>query len=156
MGTILFIVVLLIIGFLAKLVVPILMGLGGAPGALIGGSSTYVDGKKIFGMVISALGQTTIVLLYEVMLIGYIRKAIVQPNVIGWILWIVGFFVAIGPVRSAIGDSVMTEKDDPLITRRNVQHTAISITFYASVVIYIIFAIFPLLSINYFSWLPFV
>jgi len=160
-GTLLFLAIFFIASMVTGFVGSILMGFAGAPGALLTRCdmppyTKAYQTRRWAGLLLSAIGQCSVALLFVALTIGYVRHAIFQPNTCPWILWIAGFWVAISPVKSAAEQSRIEELSDPRMVRDNVLHMALGFPCIVAPVAYFIFAFFPGVMSRIFSWLPFV
>jgi hypothetical protein len=157
-GTFLFLAILAIAAKIGGFVGSILIGFAGAPGALLARGDEYSKAyrsRRWAGLLLSAIGQCFVALIFVALTIVYVRHAISQPNTCPWILWIAGFLVAISPVKSSAEQSRIEEITNPTMVRDNVLHMALGFPCIVAPVAYLIFAFFPK-TMRFFSWLPFV
>lgn len=144
-GTFFYLAIFFIADWLVGLIGSILIGLGGAPGALFAGdvnSETYKN-RRWAGLFLSFIGQSIVAIIFVALTVVFVKFVIFKPNTSSWILWIAGFIVAISPVKSAAQQSKMEEKFNPEMVRGNVLHMALGFTCIVAPIAYIIFAFFP-------------
>jgi len=129
------------------LVIPI-MGLAGAPGALL-----YVAGQgaqrvtlKVVGLFVSALGQTFIVGAYAVFVVSFLRWfAAGRPDMPTWPLWLAAFFHS-----GAAPAYAMKERPE----KPTAQHHTLGIVALAATVIFLLSAFSPASLRNVYGWVP--
>jgi len=158
-GSLFYVVIFIILMMIGGSLGSILIGFGGAPGAFLAMGDRDSSAYRVrwwLGLFISAIGQAIVSLALVAVVVSLVRYAVSQPNTWAWVLWVVGFFVAISPGASAASQSRMEQRENPEMIRNHVLHLALGLTCIIDPVGYIVFAIFPNVMSRLFSWLPYV
>lgn len=142
-------VVAFTLGLVPIAVVIILMGLAGAPGAImfdLGRKSNQML-TTIVGFALSALGQAFIVGAYAVFVVGLLRWfAEVRPDIPTWPLWIAAFFHS-----GAVPVYGMKEQPD----EPTAQHHSLGLVGFAATVVFLVVAFAPDSLQTVYGWVPF-
>ena len=134
-------------GWLSRIIVPILIGFAGAPGAFIAWHSdpNKPHGTRWFvGGAVCVLGQSLVAVCYALLVAAFIRVNEDGSIVLRLLLYAVGFFVALAPLRSAALDSAHTARENPEVLSQSVQHVALSFAFWFAPLAYILGLVFSI------------
>lgn len=108
-GLILGAVVLSVMSWVAGLVVPLLIGLGGAPGAFL----ARARGWQTVGLLLCVAGQLVVVIPYAAVVASFTLSFVRQVGWWGWILWPVGFWTTQAPLTDCASAVMRDEREDP-------------------------------------------
>lgn len=133
-------------GIVAAVFYTFVIGFAGVPGALLSSNAAKrsSDGvTPLWGILVTVAGQLYASLVFVALVIQFIESRIAETTGFGkWAVWGVSFFVAVAPPVIAVKDATRPE-------RRNVQHTAATLTAPLTII-----RILPLHIVpgNYESW----
>ena len=136
-------------GLMVIAIVMVIMGLAGAPGALIfeGGKKTKSVLLSVLGFVVAALGQSYVVGAYAVFVVGLlIWFSEVRPSMPTWPLWIAAFFHSFAAPEYAKRERVK----EP-----TAQHYSLGVVVLLSMAIFFIMVFAPNTLNPIYGWVPF-
>ncbi|NQT35110.1 hypothetical protein HQ587_07970 [bacterium] len=134
---------------IAIAIVMAIMGLAGAPGAII--FQAGIKTKRVlflaFGFIFTALGQSYVVGAYSVFVVSLLRIfSATRPDVPTWPLWIAAFFHSVAAPTYG-----MKEKPE----EPTAQHSTLGIVSLAATIVFIISAFAPSVLVPVYGWIPF-
>lgn len=127
----------------------LLMGIGGAPGAILyeAGIKSANKGLSSAGFLLTALGQSFVVCAYTVLVVSALRTfATAYPNLPMWPLWIAAFVHA----TAAPGKASQERPEVP-----NAQHPTLGLVGTASFICLLIMIFSPSLLKGIYGWVPY-
>ena len=136
------------VGLIAVAIVIPVMGLAGAPGALLyaAGQRAQRSALRIVGLLVAALGQSFVVGAYAVLLVGLVRWfAAGRPDMPTWPLWIAAFFQS-----GAAPTYAMKERPD----EPTAQHRTLGVVALAATIIFFLGALSPAPLRSVYGWVP--
>jgi len=136
-------------GLMVIAIVMVIMGLAGAPGALIfeAGKKTKNVLLSVLGFVLSALGQSYVVGAYAVFVVSLLRWfSEARPNIPTWPLWIAAFFHSLAAPEYAKRERAK----EP-----TAQHYSLGIVVLLSIVFFFIMVFAPNTLNPIYGWVPF-
>jgi hypothetical protein len=137
------------VGLIAVAIVMVIMGLAGAPGAMLfaAGQKAQSASVRVFGFILAALGQSYVVGAYAVFVVGLLRWfSAGRPDVPTWPLWIAAFFHS-----GAVPAYGMKERPE----QPTAQHRTLGIVSLAGVAVFFIAAFAPASLKPVYGWVPF-
>jgi hypothetical protein len=137
------------IGLIAVGAVMIVMGLSGAPGAMIfeAGERKHSAALRAVGFTLAALGQSYVVGAYAVLLVSVLRVfSATRPHLATWPLWVAAFFHA-----GAVTAYAMKERPE----MPTAQHYTLGVVSLLSFAIFLMVAISPSWLSPLYEWVPF-
>ena len=137
------------VGLIAVGAVMIVMGLSGAPGAMIyeAGERKHSAALRALGFTLAALGQSYVVGAYAVLLISLLRAfSATRPHLATWPLWVAAFFHA-----GAVTAYAMKERPE----MPTAQHYTLGVVSLLSFAIFLVVAISPSWLSPLYGWVPF-
>lgn len=131
-----------------------LIGFAGIPGALLAHALVPDEdwrGKgSLLGLAVCVIGQAYVALCFCALLAGFTANLLTKrPDLIGWILWLVSFFLSILPASFA-------GKDAAKKARKKTQDIATTFTFGIAAVGFWVFVISPTVMKAGWDWMPYV
>ncbi len=139
------------LGFFVAVIYTFVIGFAGLPGAILsaGATNRSPDGiTPIWGLLLTMAGQLYASLCLVALSIHVVEAHFRGTTVLGkWVVWSVAFFVSIAPVIMALKDAVHAE-------RRNVQHSAMTLTAPLTVLGFFLFLFFPTIMNAGWGWIP--
>jgi len=138
-------------GIFAAAVYTFVIGFAGAPGALL--SSAAVKRSRdgitpVWGLFLTLAGQLYASLVFVTLVIHFVEARLSSAIGMGkWVAWSVAFFVAVAPSAIALKDAVRAE-------RRNVQHSATTLTAPLTAIGFFLFKLFPVIMNAGWGWVP--
>lgn len=138
-------------GILAAAIYTFVIGLAGVPGALLSAAAAKrsPDGATpVWGLLLTVAGQLYASLVFVALVIHLVESRLSGVTGLGkWVAWSVAFFVAVAP-------PVIALKDAARAVRRNVQHTATTLTAPLTALGFLLFQFFPALMNAGWGWVP--
>lgn len=138
-------------GLLAAAIYTFVIGLAGAPGAMLSAAAAKRSPDEItpvWGLVLTVAGQLYASLLFVTLIINFVEARLSGTTGFGkWVVWVVAFIVAVAPTGMALKDAARAE-------RRNVQHHAITLTVPLTVIGFFVFCFFPAVMNAGWGWIP--
>jgi hypothetical protein len=151
MGALGFAILLGFGGIFAAAIYTFVVGLAGAPGALLSAAAVKrsPDGAiPVWGLLLTVAGQLYAALVFVALVTNFVEAHLSGTTGIGkWVAWIVAFFVAVAPTVIALKDAARVEQ-------RNVQHHATTLTAPLTAVGFFVFQFFPSLMNTGWGWVP--
>ena len=136
------------VGLLPIAVVILVMGFGGAPGAMLFAAGEKSDNSvlRVCGFMLAALGQLIVVGAYAVLVVALVRWiSIVRPEIPTWSLWIAAFFHS-----GAAPMYAMKEKPE----RPTAQHHTLVYVELGATVVFFLAVFAPALLARVYWWVP--
>lgn len=137
------------IGLISVALVMIIMGVAGAPGAILfAAGQKFKNGfLRILGLLIAALGQSYIVGAYTVFVVGLLRWfSEGWPEVPTWPLWIAAFFHS----GAAPSYGMKERPEEPAA-----QHLTLGVVALTASVIFFVAAFAPQALAALYGWVPY-
>ncbi|MFC1762452.1 hypothetical protein ACFL6U_10280 [Planctomycetota bacterium] len=138
-------------GIFAAALYTYIIGIAGAPGAILTTAATKrsPDGiTPVWGLFLTVAGQLYASLVFVTLVINFVDARISDAAGFGkWIAWFVAFFVAIAPPAIALKDAARAEQ-------RNVQHHATTFLLPLTVIGFILFKWVPTIMMSVCGWVP--
>lgn len=151
MGSIGYAVLLAFVGTLGAAMWTFVVGLAGAPGALLTATAMQRSGAtKIptWGLLATVAGQLYVSLAFTAFVVQTTAAALQNSEGIGkWIAWLVTFFVASAPAFIALKDSARSGM-------RTVQHGATTLTAPLTAIGFFVFVFAPGVLEAGWGWVP--
>jgi hypothetical protein len=136
------------VGLIAVAIVIPIMGLAGAPGALLyaAGQRAQQTALRGLGLLVAALGQSFVVGVYAVLVVGLVRWfATGRPDMPTWPLWIAAFFQS-----GAAPTYAMKEKPEV----PTAQHRTLGVVALTATIVFFLSALSPTALRSVYGWVP--
>ncbi len=149
--------ILLIIGgsFFSALYTFVL-GIAGAPGAILTHATMRRQGTHLiptWGLLLTLLGQVYASLAWVAAIVLFVRSSTAAHSGLGvWIVWFAAFLIAIGPASFALKEAASVHREKPQAF--TVQHGAAAFTELLTVIGFFVFAFAPNMIEIAWSWVP--
>ncbi len=151
MGTFVFALLLGVGGIFVAIFYTFIIGLAGAPGALLSVSAAKRSPNGVtpmWGLFLTVAGQLYTSLVFVAFVINFVEAHLIGARGTGkWVAWVVAFFVAVAPPAIALKDAAHAE-------RRNVQHIAMTLTAPLTLLGVFLFRFFPAVMNVGWGWVP--
>ena len=138
-------------GIFAAAIYTFVVGLAGAPGALLSAAAAKRSpngANPLWGLYLTMAGQLYASLVFVALVIHFVEPRLRGATGLGkWVVWGVAFLVAVAPPAIALKDAAHAD-------RRNVQHTATTFTAPLTVLGFFLFQFFPALMGVGWGWVP--
>jgi len=144
-------------GTLLAAVWTFLVGFGGAPGAALAyklaRNENWHEGSgnvSMIALAVCVIGQSYVALAFSALAVGFTRDLLAKrPGLIGWIIWIVAFFISMLPTSFAAKDAARKPQ-------KKTQDVATTFTFAIAGSGFWIFVLFPVVMKAAWGWIPYV
>ncbi len=153
-------------GSLLMLPFGLLLNLVGLPGALLAFSSERLAEMRMArfvpGLILTAAAQMAVYLSYVALIVKSVHASISDDTVLPWMIWVAAFFASLHPV--SVARSMGSREDDE--NRRearakgepelaiNPSVWGASLTFFASLIAFFVFAFRPSMMDRLWGWVP--
>lgn len=138
-------------GIIAAVFWTYIIGFAGVPGTLLSSAAAKrsSDGTTpVWGLFLTAAGQLYVSLVFVTLVIQFVDARLSGAVGFGkWVAWGVAFVVAVAPPAIALRDAARAE-------RRNVQHSATTLTAPLTAMGFFLFKLAPAIMNGGWGWVP--
>jgi len=157
LSTIGFVILFAVGGIVLAAIWTFFIGFGGVPGAILSHklapNENWHDGSgnySIPALVVCVAGQSYLALAFSAFAVAYSRDTLTKrPDLIGWVIWMVAFVIAILPTTFALKDAAKK-------VAKKTQDVAMTITSAIGVIGFWVFFFLPAAMTTFWGWVPFV
>lgn len=154
MKTIFCIILLIVFGIIANFLSVFVLNIAGVPGALLAGlPDKRSKGRFIFGLIVSALGQSYVYLAFTAFIVNWTVLAANREDVVGLLLYLFAFLAVLIPMWLTLTHARIEAREQK---DANAQVEALHITLLVAFLGFFVFAFAPSVIRFAWGWLPYV